>query len=282
MTLIPQFFPNNAAVENVSRRGFLKGVVATGSLVLAVRWMPGTAQAYETGAGTMHGGVVWDPKVFIAIDPQGIVTIVTQRSEMGTGIRTSLPMVVADELEADMGKVRIAQAPGDETKYGNQDTDGSRSMRHFIQPMRYCGAAARQMLATAAAKKWNVALTEVEATNHEIVHKPSGKKLGYGDVAADAAALPTPAMDQIKLKDASAFRYIGKGNVPLVDLFDITVGRARYGQDVVMPGMKFAVVARPPVQPARRRRGRRAQHLGGDQGPRGLEDRMGRRRERLL
>ena len=99
----------------------------------------------------MHGGVVSDPHVFIAIDKSGIVSIVTHRSEMGTGIRTSLPMVVADELEADWDKVRIVQAPGDEIRYGNQDTDGSRSTRHFIQPMRACGATMRLMLEMAAA-----------------------------------------------------------------------------------------------------------------------------------
>src|SRR6266849_6305415 len=166
---------------------------------------------------------------------------------MGTGSRTSLPMVVADELEADWSRVRIAQAPGNEEKYGNQDTDGSRSMRHFIQPMRQCGAACRQMLESAAAKRWGVDVGEVEAKNHEVVHKASGRKLGYGELAADASALPTPAADKIKLKDAASFRYIGKGNTPITDLFDITTGRAMYGIDAKMPGMKYAVIARPPV-----------------------------------
>ena len=90
-------------------------------------------------------------------------------------------------------------------------------------------------------------VAEVEAQHHEIVHRPSGRKLGYGEVAADAAALPVPAPAEVKLKEPSAFRYIGKGNVPLVDLFDITTGKAIYGQDVMLDGMKFAVVARPPV-----------------------------------
>ena len=94
----------------------------------------------------MPGGTVNDPHVFVAIDPSGLVTIITNRSEMGTGVRTSLPMVVADEMEADWSRVHVAQAPGDEKKYGNQDTDGSRSVRHFVQPMRQCGAAMRMML----------------------------------------------------------------------------------------------------------------------------------------
>src|ERR1700730_14402103 len=113
--------------------------------------------------------------------------------------------------------------------------------------MRQCGAAARQMLETAAARRWGVDLGEVKAQNHEVVHKASGRKLGYGELAGDASALPTPPADQIKLKDASAFRYIGKGTIPIVDLFDITTGRATYGSDAKLPGMKYAVVARPPV-----------------------------------
>src|SRR6266851_1695477 len=238
----------HAIIENVSRRYFLKGVVSAGGLVIAAQFLPiRPAFAYATGAGDMPHGAVNDPHVFISIDDKGLVTIVTHRSEMGTGSRTSLPMVVADELEADWARVRVVQAPGDEAKYGNQDTDGSRSMRHFIQPMRECGAACRLMLETAAAKRWGVAVTEVEARNHEVIHKPSGKKLGYGEIAADASALPTPAVDTLKLKDPASFRYIGKGQIQMVDLFDITVGRATYGQDIRLPGMKYAVIARPPV-----------------------------------
>src|SRR5262249_28937325 len=173
---------------------------------------------------------------------------VAPRAEMGTGAaRTTLPLIVADELEADWARVKIVQSPGDEVTYGNQDTDGSRSVRHFIQPMRQVGAGARQMLEAAAAKRWGVGVAEVEARFHEVVHKPSGRKLGYGDLAADAAQLPAPAVDTLRLKEATAFRYVGKGTVSIVDLFDITTGKATYGQDVVLPGMKFAVVARPPV-----------------------------------
>jgi len=235
-------------IENVSRRGFLKGILATGSLVVAAQFMPArAARAYATGAEKMPHGVRSDPHLFVSIAPDGIVTIVAIRSEMGTGARTSLPMIIADEMEADWSRCRIVQAPGDEEKYGNQDTDGSRSLRHHIQPMRQCGATVRQMLEAAAAKRWGVGPGEVAAQNHEVVHKASGRKLGYGDLAADASALPTPASDQLKLKDPSAFRYIGKGNVSIYDLFDITTGRAVYGIDAKLPGLKYAVVARPPV-----------------------------------
>ena len=244
-------FTNHAIIQNVSRRDVLKGVVTTGSLVLAAQFVPGIASAdenqYNTGAGGMPGGVVWDPHVYLSIAPDGTVTIVSHRSEMGTGSRTSLPMVVADEMEADWSKVKIVQAPGDEPKYGNQDTDGSRSMRHFIQPMRSCGAAARLMLERTAALKWNCPDTEVRADMHKVVHVPSGKSIGFGELATAAAEMKTPRAGDLRLKKPSEFRYIGKGNVPIYDLHDITTGKATYGQDVIVPGMKFAVVARPPV-----------------------------------
>jgi isoquinoline 1-oxidoreductase subunit beta len=237
-------------ISNVSRRDLLRGVVATGGLVLAAQ-LPGAKGAlagYPTGAAAMPNGVVSDPKIFVSIGSDGIVSIVAARAEMGTGAaRTALPMMVADEMGADWARVRVVQSPGDEKTYGNQDTDGSRSVRHFIQPMRQCGAAARQMLEAAAAKKWGVDVSEVETQVHEIVHKASGRKLGFAELAADAAAQPVPAEDKIKLKDASAFRYIGKGNVRPTDQVDITTGHAVYGQDIMLPGLKFAVIARPPV-----------------------------------
>jgi isoquinoline 1-oxidoreductase beta subunit len=237
-------------ISNVSRRGLLKGIAATGGLVLAAQIpaVRGALAAYPTGAASMPNGVVSNPKIFVSIGADGIVSIVAARAEMGNGAaRTALPMIVADEMEADWANVRVVQSPGDEQTYGNQDTDGSRSVRHFIQPMRACGAAARQMLETAAAAKWKVPVSEVEAQLHQVVHKPSGRKLGYGELAADAALLPVPAEDKTRLKEASAFRYIGKGNVRISDIVDITTGKAMYGQDIVLPGMKFAVIARPPV-----------------------------------
>ena len=235
-------------IANVSRRLVLKGIVASGALVLGTSLLSRSAMsAWDTGAGKMPGGTVNDPHVYIAVDASGLVTIVTNRSEMGTGVRTSLPMVVADEMEADWARVHVAQAPGDEKTYGNQDTDGSRSVRHFIQPMRQCGAAMRMMLEQAAAARWGVDVAQVRAENHKVVHLASGNMLGYGELAKAASALPTPSMDSLKLKDPSAFRYIGTGSIPIVDLHDITTGQATYGIDAKLPGMKFAVIARPPV-----------------------------------
>ena len=147
---------HNVAIANVSRRRLLKGVAGTGVFVLAAQFPAvRSAMAYATGADKMPHGVVTNPHIFVSIDKDGIVTIVAHRAEMGNGAaRTTLPMIVADELDADWGRVRVVQSPGDEETYGNQDTDGSRSVRHFIQPMRQVGAGARKMLETAAAKRW--------------------------------------------------------------------------------------------------------------------------------
>jgi isoquinoline 1-oxidoreductase beta subunit len=233
---------------NVSRRFVLQGLTAGGAFVLGTSILPHHALAgWVTGAGKMPGGTVNDPHVFIAIDPSGTVTIIASRVEMGTGIRTSLPMVVADEMEADWSRVRVRQAPGDNRKYGNEDTDGSRSIRHFIQPMRQCGAAMRMMLEQAAAKRWGVDPSQVRAENHVVRDAASSRQLGYGELAAAASALPTPPVSELRLKDPKDFRYIGKGKISIVDLRDITMGRAVYGIDAKIPGMKFAVVARPPV-----------------------------------
>jgi isoquinoline 1-oxidoreductase subunit beta len=185
--------------------------------------------------------------VFVAVAPDGTVTILAHRAEMGTGVRTSLPLIVAEEMEADWSRVKVEQAHGDEVKFGNQDTDGSRSTRHYLMPMRQIGASARTMLEQAAAKRWGVPATEVKAVNHEVVHSATSRKLGFGELAADAAKESVPSIEGLKLKDPKDFRYLGKGQIGIVDLHDITTGKARYGADVRLPGMKYAVIARPPV-----------------------------------
>jgi isoquinoline 1-oxidoreductase beta subunit len=242
-------FEKHIKVEKISRRTVLKGLGIAGGLVLAAPVMSrqAFAAAYGTGAGKMPHGVVVDPRVFVAIAPDGLVTIIAHRSEMGTGVRTSLPLIVAEEMEANWSHVKVQQAPGDEVKYGNQDTDGSRSTRHYLLPMRQIGASARVMLENAAAKRWNVAAAECKATNHEVVHSASGRRLGFGELAADAAKEPVPAIESVKLKDPKDFRYLGKGEISIVDLRDITIGAAHYGIDTRLPGMKYAVIARPPV-----------------------------------
>ena len=234
---------------STSRRGFLTAVPLTG-LVLYVG-IPGLGLAADEpkkfGGDSMPQGLRDSPKVFVSIAPDGTVSIVVNRSEMGQGVRTSIPKIVADELEADWKRVRVLQAPGDEAKYGNQDTDGSRSIRHWFDPMRRCGASARAMLEQAAAAQWKVPVGEVQAKNHEVVHTPSGRKLGYGALALAAAKLDVPAASSLKLKDPSQFRYIGKQDTYLTDGLAIATGTTQYGIDTRLPGMLYAVMARPPV-----------------------------------
>ena len=220
---------NALVIANVSRRRFLQGMSALGGLVLAVGYSSATraADAKKYGADGMPNGWVDDPLAFVAIAEDGTVTIVCHRSEMGQGVRTGMPMIVADELEADWKRVRVAQAHGDEKKFGNQDTDGSRSTRHFFEPMRRCGAAARTMLEAAAAERWKVPVSEVEAKNHEVVHRPTGRRAGYGSLAKAAAGQPVPARETLRLKDPKQFRYIGKGQLKLVDGPDIATESER-------------------------------------------------------
>ncbi|WP_411385291.1 molybdopterin cofactor-binding domain-containing protein [Pseudomonas sp. MPB03] len=241
--------PDDFVLSNLSRRGFLKGASATGVLVLAATWgLPDAfAEEKKFGAEGMPHGAVDDPKVYVSIAADGSVTVICNRSEMGQGVRTSLSMVVADELEADWALIKVKQAPADEARFGNQDTDGSRSMRHWFEPMRRCGAAARTMLELAAAAQWKVPVGECRAQLHKVVHQPSGRELGYGELAAAASALPVPARDSLRLKQPSEFRYIGQEASRAIDGADIVNGRAVFGADVHFDGMLYAVIARPPV-----------------------------------
>lgn len=241
-------------IVNISRRAFLKDLALTGFVLAA--GFPSLIRADETalpaqkdkyGADAMPHGWVDNPLVFVAIADDGTVTIICHRSEMGQGVRTSLPMVVADELEADWPRVRVEQAPGDEPRYGNQDTDGSRSMRHFFMPMRRVGAAARTMLESAAAAQWQVPIQEVRAEQHQVLHPATGRTLGYGQLAKAAAKLPVPARETLRLKKPADFRYISKGQLGIYDGQDIVTGRAQYGIDTRLEDMLYAVVARPPV-----------------------------------
>lgn len=231
-------------LSKLSRRGFL-GIA--GAFTLAA--YGGRAEAFETyktGGSAMPRGIVDDPLVFVSIDSDGTVTLVAHRSEMGTGIRSSIPMVIADEMEADWARVTIVQAPGDEPKYGNQDTDGSRSMRHHIQAARRMGGAVRTMLARAAAQDWGIDPADVTVELHQ-VKAPDGRTLGFGDLAEAAMAQPVPPHEEIAYKTDAEFRYMGKGEVQITDLRDITTGDAVYGADVMLEGMKTALIARPPV-----------------------------------
>jgi isoquinoline 1-oxidoreductase subunit beta len=233
------------AIENVSRRSFLKGMVATGALVLSARYYPELVWAQGLPKDTQADLATLHPNVFVGIDTDGTVYIVAHRSEMGTGIRTSLPLVVADELDADWKRVKIDQAIGD-PRYGDQNTDGSHSIRSFYDVMRQAGATARLMLIQAAAQQWNVAPAECVTELHVVVHPPTGRRLGYGQLAAVASKLPVPKQEQLQLKSKGSWRYIGKG-MPSYDLEQLCNGKAVYGMDAHMDGMVYASIEHPPV-----------------------------------
>jgi isoquinoline 1-oxidoreductase beta subunit len=234
-----------SAIENVSRRGFLKGLVAAGGLVLAVRYFP-EMTGHDRAAGSNQADLAkFHPNVFLGINPDGTVYIVAHRSEMGTTSRTSLPLVVADELDADWKLVKIEQAIGDE-KYGSQNTDGSQSIRGFYDVMRMAGATARLMLVQAAASRWGVSPRECTTDLHVVVHPATNRKLGYGELATAASKLPVPTGGEIKFKPKSSWRYVGKGS-PSYDLEALCTGKAIFGMDAHLDGMVYASIEHPPV-----------------------------------
>ncbi|MFW6027544.1 MAG: molybdopterin cofactor-binding domain-containing protein [bacterium] len=233
------------ATTKISRRDALKGIAGTGALVLGVHIAPKPTVADTAAAGLNAGKDAVAPNVFVALRKDGSVTIVAHRSEMGQGVRTSLPQIVADEMEADWNRVSIVQAEGDE-KYGSQNTDGSRSVRRFYTAMREAGATMRTLLERAAAQEWDVPAGECRAVNHEVVHIPSGRKFGFGDLALKARELDVPPAEELTLKKREDFRYVGT-DVRIVDMADMTHGRARYGIDMHLEGMKYACIVRPPA-----------------------------------
>jgi len=230
---------------NVSRRHFLAGMFSAGAFVVAARFVPASLLAQSASFRTQADAAALHPSVYLGIDPDGTVHIVTHRSEMGTGIRTSLPMVAADELDADWARVKIEQGVGD-ARYGDQNTDGSKSIRDFFDAFRQAGASARVMLIQAAAAEWQVPVAECETGLHEVVHKPSGRRAPYGALVPAAAKLPVPKSDTLQFKPRSAWRYIGKDRA-VCDLADIVSGKAVYGMDVKVEGMVYASIEHPPV-----------------------------------
>ena len=235
-----------SAIENVSRRGFFKGLAAAGALVLGAYYVPEILRRHDSGSlRTDADNATLHPNVFVGVETDGTVWIVAHRSEMGTVIRTTLPMVVADELDADWKRVKIDQAIGD-ARYGDQNTDGSHSVRSFFDVVRLSGATARLMLIRAAAQQWGVPVSECQTDLHAVVHSSSGRRLGYGELATAASKLPVPKKDEVQLKSKSAWRYIGKG-MTSYDLTDLVTGKAVYGMDAHLDGMLFASIERPPV-----------------------------------
>ncbi len=232
-------------ISNVSRRQFLEGLLSTGAFVVAAQVLPESAWAQDPGVRTRAQSAPLSPSVYLGIEPDGTVFIVTHRSEMGTGIRTSLPLIAADELDCDWSRVRIEQGLGD-TKYGDQNTDGSRSVRDFYDAFRRAGASARVMLISAAATQWSVPASECVAQNHEILHRPSGRRLGYGALVPAAAKLEVPKAESLVFKPKADWKFVGKER-PIYDLADITTGKAPFGLDIYVENMVVASIEHPPV-----------------------------------
>jgi len=223
--------------HRIERRNFLKiGAISLGGLVLSLHHV--SAASFEQSGN-------FEPNAFVAIDESGMVTLVVHRSEMGQGIRSTMAGILADELGVDWEKIKLKQAEADR-KYGEQNTDGSKSIRDFYLPMRRMGAAARQMLEQAAAKSWSVAIDQVKTENGFVILKGSDSKLSFGELALLAAKESVPKGNDLRLKKKSELKNIGK-KMPSVDLEDVVSGKAGYGIDQKVEGMKYAVIARCPV-----------------------------------
>lgn len=242
----------------IPRRSFLRAVnLAVGGVALGY-YFPVDAQRPTNEPGKPPGPkpvtgsqateartAGLNPNVFIHIGPDGTVTIVCHRSEMGQGIRSSLPVLIADELGAQMARVKVLQADGDKA-YGDQNTDGSNSIRGIYEDMRRVGATARVMLVGAAAKRWNVRPEECVARDHVVTHLPTGRGLGFGELALEAGRQKVPAAKDVALRPVSELPHLGKP-FALLDGPAYVTGQAIYGADIKLPGMLTAVIARPPV-----------------------------------
>lgn len=220
---------------NTTRRQFIKLASATGgALVLGIRLSAEEEDALPNEP--------FAPNAWVSIDPDGTVLVRIGKSEMGQGVRTSLPMVLAEELDADFETITIEQAsPGPE--FNRLGTGGSGSIMRLWDPLREAGATARAMLVSAAASRWDVPTAECSTRSSTVVHAPSGRTATYGELTAEAAKLPVPT--EVPLKDKSEYSLIGTSR-KRIDGIDIVTGRARYGIDVREPDMLFAVVARQP------------------------------------
>jgi CO/xanthine dehydrogenase Mo-binding subunit len=233
--------------RDFSRRDFLKATAATaveGGLLLAFG-LP----AHAVVSDALTSDAPFAPNAFVRIGRDGTVSLIMPMIEMGQGTYTSLPMLIAEELEVDVNKVVIEHSPPDDKVYVNpligiQMTGASSAIRGMYTPLRHAGATARVMLVTAAAAKWNVDPATCKAIDGTVVHSASGRKLAYGALVDDAAKVPVPA--NVPLKDASQFRLVGKAHHRL-DTAGKVNGSAKYGIDTRLPGMKFAVLAISPA-----------------------------------
>jgi isoquinoline 1-oxidoreductase beta subunit len=221
-------------LKGLNRREFVAAGIAAGVGLVVGFYLP-----HKGGASKE----AFSPNAYLRITPDNKITIVVARSEMGQGIRTALPMILAEELEADWKHIEIEQA-GASTLYGDQTTGGSASVRTTWDPMRKSGAAAREMLISAAALTWGVPRSSCAAQNGNIVHGASKRQLSYGDLAAKAATLPVPT--DAPLKQSKDYKIVGQ-RLARVDTPSKVKGDAVFGIDFRMPGMKYAVLSRCPT-----------------------------------
>ena len=221
----------------IDRRSFLKVTAAGAGGVLIGLYVQPQAAAQNRGGPPVPPP---DPHTYIKIAADGTVTIVAKNPEVGQGIKTMLPMLIAEELDADWKSVKIEQADFDDTKYAGQIAGGSTATPTNWLPMRQAGAAGRAMLITAAAQTWSVPESECITTSGRVYHKASNRSLGYGELAGKMAALPMPDLKTLKLKDPADFKIIGVSQTQR-ELPNIVTGKPIFGIDVVVPGMLYAV-----------------------------------------
>ena len=231
-------------IVNLSRRDFLKaGAAAGGGLVLGF-YLPSGGHSLLQAAEMKR----FVPNAFLRIDGEGAVTVLVPQSDMGQGVLTSMPMIIAEELDADWKDVRFEQAPADKAYtnpiIGMQLTGGSSSIRAFWEPLRLVGATARVMLVSAAAETWGIDAEACRTENGAVIHPSSGRKLAYGELVGKAASMPAPKT--VKLKDPGEFKILGKAANRLDNPVKVN-GSAVFGLDVKLPGMLTAVVSRCPV-----------------------------------
>lgn len=235
-----------STLRNSGRRNFMRtSVLAGGGLVLGI-YLQATGKALgqvTKSSGAAAGDFV--PNVFIRVSPDGRVTLVSKQPELGQGIKTSLPMVIAEELEVDWNDVVIVQGDLDPA-YGRQTAGGSTSTPNNYEAFQRLGATARTMLVAAAALTWGVPAGECHAAGSAVHHRPSKRKLGYGQLAAKAATLPLPAEKAVMLKDPGDYKLLGT-RIGGVDNAAIVTGKPLFGSDVQLPGMLYAVYEKCPV-----------------------------------
>lgn len=233
-------------MPTLTRRDFLKISFTAGGALLVTACAPNVTETLApiaTSTSTPLPEIPFQPNLFIKIDQDGTVTLTIHRTEMGQGVRTSLAMILAEELEADWSKVRVEQSPANGA-IGNQITGGSGSIADHYLSLREAGATAKMILITAAANFFGVPVTECKAEQSTVIHTSTDQKISYGELVNMAQDIELT--EPVELKDPSEFRLIGK-SMPRIDDPDIVTGKAIYGSDVILPNMLHAVVARCPV-----------------------------------